>query len=120
MNKKYRLTEDWLGKYKKGDEFPVTSTGELLSPNSSHQIANSIETSLLLKTGILEEVKEEVPLKSGEIYWYVSPTCRVDKFVWRGDSMDNDLKYCGNVFHSETDAKEASEKIKTLLLSLKK
>lgn len=109
---KYRLTEDlkMLG----------WKRGQIMEEDAEINYPKMVR-SLLLKTGILEEVKEEEWLKNGDEYWYVDDegqTCEVE-WGMQGRFDKNRVAF-GNVFRSETAAKEASEKIKALLLSLKK
>lgn len=109
---RYRLTEDWLGEYKKGHVFDMDGIGEIGM--------SRVELSLLIKTGILEEVKEEEWPKVGHGYWYIGWNGMVYQDIWSQRVHEESAKVFGNIFHSKTEALEAAEKIKTLLLSLKK
>lgn len=117
---KYRLTEDWL-EYKKGDVFTYSKEKWLTQNGSLKEDVTPIELSLLLKTGLLEEVKEEEWPILGDSVWYVDTYGEIEKDMWTGvNKYDQILKERGNVFPNKIAAKEASEQIKTLLLSLKK
>lgn len=95
---KYRLTEDWL-EYKKGHVF-----ADRLEVHCYGSVVTDIELSLLLKTGILEEVKEEA--------FEVVPSPRIDYCCECGNDHGYD---CPLLL-----VKEKLDEVKTLLLSLKK
>lgn len=128
---KYRLTEDckMLG-WKKGQVFEghpkvphemvvaYSSRGPTIS--AVDEPISKVELSLLLKTGILEEVKEEEWPREGDTYWYISTNGEVDYIKWQNNASHKEYKEFNNCFRTREEALEASEKIKTLLLSLKK
>lgn len=143
---KYRLTEYWL-EYKKGHVFECR---EFYSPHEGNLVilktgdkeprtVSDVDFSLLLKTGILEEVKEGcggacgawsvssiTPVKEEEWpymnspYWIVQADGSIARVQWTNHVTDKRNKEVGNCFQKSSQAQEASEQIKTLLLSLKK
>lgn len=130
---KYRLTEDWL-EYKKGQEF-FKHREDLwlkISTDIDRFIANEVELSLLLKTGILEEVKEEEWAYVTDKPWEKELQDAFDReFVttdpyglFTKQSPVKEQPYDGLVdfmFKAHSLGEQLMlEKIKTLLLSLKK
>lgn len=125
---KYKLTKDWLD-YKKGHVFDgkpfVEETFEYenldfgTTVKTIKKTISDVELSLLLHTGILEEVTEERwKPQDGEGYWYVDGYGELMKDEWSDCVYDEDLWKYGNCFRTEQEATIARDKVKELLLSL--
>jgi hypothetical protein len=119
---KYELTKDWLD-YKKGHVFDTTSYewGSLWSFGKQGKL-DVIVFSLLLHTGILEEVTEERwKPKDGHSYWelYVNGgDVGLYHSIYDDGRVSNKCHEIGNCFETEEQAIIARDKVKELLLSL--
>lgn len=101
--------------FKKGDEV------SLLVPYPIN--IGSINAAILLKLGVIEEVKEEVKEEKWKpdfdnFYWALQGL-RLVEYVWRNDDTDRSLWEAGLVFKTEEEAKAAAEVMKKALADFK-
>ena len=77
----------------------------------------SITLHLLLKSGTIEEVKEELPFsvdnppKEGEKYWYVRTSNNIYYADWGGDDFDVWRLKTNNCFRTEKEAEDWRDNI---------
>ena len=84
--------------------------GNMLQPEEGRWLeAKPHEILLMVKAGILEEVKEE---ENDDGYWYLSDDGKVAvKLVWEGILEDRFRKKTGNMFKTQAEAQAALNKI---------
>lgn len=117
--KTYKLTQD-IGTHKSGMEVEVPEDGACayyLDASYTLHFDSAI-TALLIKTGILEEVKEEKWPKRGNGYYYLLNDGAIDSDEWDDHSVDYKRQNFLGIFRTREEAQKRIEQIREFVKGL--